>query len=114
MDITKILDYMLTQGPWAVACVGLVWVWLRTRKEAKESVDCLVKELGVVRDALQREKDERREEALELQAKSAESLAKLAVLMDRVEEHLKRTEAVLTECQRVSALAAAHKEGVRG
>jgi hypothetical protein len=107
LDVSKIIDYLLTQGPWAVACIGLVWVWLRTRKEAKESVDALVKELGVVRDALQHEKDARREEALVLQAKSGESLMQLAVLMEKVDDHLKRTEAVLVKCQSITATNAA-------
>ena len=91
-------------GPMAALLIisNAWWIWfvLRLRKEAKatnkELVDTIVKK----EEAINAEKDARREEALNLQSKGYESIQKLVQLMDRVEDALGRVEKVMIGCMK--------------
>jgi len=98
--LDKFVEYAISEGPWAVVCIVLTWLWLRTRKEAKATVDALVDEKKSLAKDLLAEKDARRVEALELSQKGHETVAELVKLMDKLESTLNRVEAAMVGCLR--------------
>lgn len=88
--LDKAFTYVMTQGPWAVVCLALGWLWLRTRKEAMSSIKELSGLVAEKEGEIRGIEEARRKEALELQAKSYETISQLVQLMDKVREVLDR------------------------
>lgn len=91
-------------GPMAVLLIisNAWWIWfvLRLRKEGKATIKEFVDALELREKAVNDEKDARRKEALDLQSKGYESIGKLAQLMDRIEDLLKRLEGAMVNCMK--------------
>ena len=100
--ILSVWEYVKSAGTWAVIAFlsnGLwIWLFIRIRKESKETYDELSGIIGEKEKALQDEKDARREEALQLQGASYESLAKLVTLMEKNDETLKKIDGTMLGC----------------
>lgn len=86
-------------GPMAVLLIvsNAWWIWfvLRLRKEGKATTKEFVEALVKKEEAINNEKDARREEALTLQSKGYESIQALTLLIEKVENALTRIDQVI-------------------
>ena len=117
--ILSFWEYAQEAGTWAVICfiTNAFWIsagsWLiiRLRKEAKEQYDILSGIIAKKEANLQKEKDDRREEALKLQAAGYESLSELVKLMERNETALGKLDTSMLNCIRFQDMVSRMNKG---